>query len=242
MKVFVRLIFTILCIAMSATTMTAKGERLNDKVLNRPYADLRAWHLGFSFGLHTQILNITHNGFVTDDGQTWFLEQPDYSPGFCVNGLVDFRLNQHFNLRISPGMYFGNRDIKMRDTSSDQTLRQNLKSAFVVLPVDIKYSSLRYRNARPYLVAGVMPAFDVTKKNNDYLKLKPTDVYLTLGFGCDFYLPYFKFNPELKFCFGFADVIDHNRIDLTDDPSKMMITQSIKKATSSMVVLTFYFE
>lgn len=67
-------------------------------------------------------------------------------------------------------------------------------------------------------------------------------MYLTCGLGCDFYLPYFKLIPELKFCFGLTDVIDHERKDLTDDPSKLKITQSIKKATSAMVVLTFYFE
>ncbi len=240
MVFYKRLILYIAC-ALCVTVPVA-GKDLNDKILNRPYTDFRTWHLGFSFGLHAQMLNITHNGFTTEDGETWFMDQPDYSPGFCVNGLVDFRLNNYFNLRLSPGMYFGNRIIKMRDTSSEATLQQNVKSAFVVMPVDIKYSALRYRNARPYFTAGIMPAFDVTRKNNDYLKLKPTDIYLTCGLGCDFYLPYFKFIPELKFCFGLVDVIDHDRKDLTDDPSKMKITQSIKKATSGMVVLTFYFE
>lgn len=239
--VFYKKIITVILFAVIAAA-TGFAKDFNDKVLNRPYADFRTWHLGFSFGLHAQMLNITHNGFTTEDGETWYMDQPDYSPGFCVNGLFDLRLNKYFNLRVTPGMYFGNRVIKMRDTSSEQTLQQNVKSAFVVMPIDIKYSALRYRNARPYITAGVMPAFDVTKKNNDYLKLKPTDVYLTCGLGCDFYLPYFKLIPELKFCFGLTDVIDHERKDLTDDPSKLKITQSIKKATSAMVVLTFYFE
>lgn len=237
-----RFILVLVCFIVATVPAKVCGKDLNDKVLNRPYADFRAWHLGFSFGLHAQMLNICHNGFVTDEGENWFMDQPDYSPGFCVNGLIDFRLNTYFNVRVSPGMYFGNRIIKMHEMNNGTEMQQNVKSAFVVMPVDLKYSALRYRNARPYFTAGVMPAFDVTKKNNDYLKLKPTDVYLTFGLGCDFYLPYFKFIPELKFCFGLTDVIDHERNDLTDDPTKMKITQSIKKATSGMVVLTFYFE
>lgn len=242
MAFYKKIILTFACVLAAALSFTVSAKDLNDKLLNRPYADMRPWHLGFSFGLHAQMLNITHNGFTTDEGESWFMDQPDYSPGFCVNGLIDFRLNTYFNVRISPGMYFGNKIIKMREMNSETTIQQNVKSAFVVMPIDLKYSALRYRNARPYVTAGVMPAFDVTKKNNDYIKLKPTDFYLTLGMGCDFYLPYFKFIPEIKFCFGLSDVIDHERKDLKDDPSKLKITQSIKKATSGMVVLTFYFE
>lgn len=210
--------------------------------LNRPYSDGRAWHLGFSVGLHVQDIRFSHTGFVTPEGETWFADQPSYSPGFCVGGLVDFRLNDYFNVRISPGLWFGSRDVRMADTTNGGEERQNIKSTFVVLPVDVKYSSVRYRNSRPYLTAGVMPAFDVAKKRPEFLKLKSADMYLTVGIGCDFYLPFFKLNPELKFCFGLTDVVNHNRPDLADDPARLKITESIKRARSRMVVLTFYFE
>ncbi len=170
------------------------------------------------------------------------MEQPSFSPGFCVNGLVDYRLNHLFNLRFTPGMYFGNRDITMREYGSGAELRQNVKSALVVLPLDLKFSGLRYRNSRPYVTAGVMPTFNVTRQRGDYLRTKPMDFYLTAGFGCDFYLPFFKFIPEVKFCFGLTDVIDHDRPDLEEEPDKLKITQSLKKAVSRMVVFTFYFE
>lgn len=232
----------IIALLSVAVAFSADARDFNDKLMNRPYADLRRWHLGFSVGVHTQDLNFTNNGFITEKGESWFIEQPAFSPGFCVNGLIDFRLNDYFNVRFSPGMYFGNRDIRMYEATTGATERQNIKSAHVVFPVDLKYSSLRYRNVRPYLVGGIMPTYDVTKKRSDFIKLKPTDFYLTVGLGCDFYLPYFKFNPEVKFCFGMTDVLDTNRPDLADDPGKLKFTQSLKKATSQMVVLTFYFE
>lgn len=232
-------LLSLIAIAVSAG---ANAQKLNDKLLNRPYADLRCWHLGFSVGLHTQDLRFTHNGFVTEQGESWFIEQPAFSPGFCVNGLVDFRLNDYFSLRVSPGMYFGNKEVKMRESNSGDMLTQNIKSAYVVLPVDVKFAAQRFRNVRPYLVTGIMPTFDVTKRRSEYLKLKSTDFYLSVGFGCDFYLPYFKLNPEIKFCFGLSDVLQHKRPDLTDDPDKFKFTQSLTKVTSQMVVLTFYFE
>jgi hypothetical protein len=87
-----------------------------------------------------------------------------------------------------------------------------------------------------------MPAFDVAKRRSDYLKLKASDCYVSLGFGCDFYMPYFKFIPELKFCFGLSDLFVKDRPDLVEDPAKLNISQSVSKATSKMIVLTFYFE
>ncbi len=242
MKGLKTIIITLLALVAAIMPMRVDARRLNDVVLNRPYTDMRRWHLGFSVGIHLQDITFVHNGYVTEDGQTWFMDQPSYSPGFCVNGLLDFRLSNYFNLRFSPGMYFGDRNIKMLDTTNGIEASQHLKSTYVVLPIDIKYSAMRYRNSRPYLTAGVMPAFDVSKKNSDYLKLKPLDVYLTFGLGCDFYLPYFKFIPEIKFCIGLTDIIDQNRPDLVDDPTKIHITRSLSKATSKMFVLTFYFE
>lgn len=220
----------------------AHAERLNDKVLNRPYSDNRRWHLGFSVGLNTMDFSFHHNGFVTEQGQTWFMEQPSFSPGFCVNGLFSVRLNNYFSVRVTPGMYFGNRVVRFLDTTGGQEEKQDIKSAYLVLPVDLKFSSQRMHNIRPYMVAGVMPAFDVMKKKTDFLRTNSTDFMLSVGFGCDFYLPYFKLIPELKFCFGLSDALNHDRPDLVDDPLRAGVSSSVKKATTKMVVLSFYFE
>lgn len=234
--------FVVVLILIAGVGCHACAQR-NNRVMNRPYTDLRPWHLGFSVGLHTQDLQLTHNGYVTPDGESWFVEQPDFSPGFCVVGLVDFRLNEWFSLRVSPGIYFGNRSLVMRDHESGAVERQDIKSNQVVLPVDLKYASLRYRNVRPYLVGGVMGAFDVSKRHaRDLLQLNSADVLVSLGLGCDIYLPYFKLCPELKFCFGLTDMLRHDRPDLADDPDRYKFTQSLAKAATRMVVLTFYFE
>lgn len=238
MKRLVAIIMLALCLGSFAM----EARRFNDKIENRPYADLRRWHLGFSIGMNTTDLRLTHNGFITEDGEEWRAEQINYQPGFSVAGLLDFRLNTYFSLRFSPGMMFGSRDIRFLELATGQQERQSIKSAYVTVPVDIKFASQRVRNARPYIVGGVMPAFDVSKKRNDFLKLTTSDFYLSIGFGCDFYLPYFKFIPELKFCFGLMDILTHERPELADDPSRFKFTQSISKATSKMICLTFYFE
>ncbi len=222
----------------------------NDKILNRPYADQKKIHFGFSVGMNFQDLNITNNGLVTDDGQSWFADIPNHSPGFCVNVLADLRLSRHFNLRLTPGMYFGNKVVKYVNgnapsgaTDPELSLQsQNIKSTYVVVPIDLKYSALRYHNVRPYFTAGIMGVYDVGKDRSEQLRLKDFDAMLTVGMGCDLYLPFFKLCPELKFCFGLRNVLEKNRPDLQDNPDMMKFTNSVNKVLNNMVVLTFYFE
>lgn len=208
-----------------------------DKLLNRPYADLKRWHLGFSVGAHVQDLSFTHNGYVTPEGERWVAEVPDFSPGFCVNVLADLRLHRYFNLRFSPGMYFGSKAVEMIDYNSDQRNRQDVKSAYVTIPLDLKISGDRMRNVRPYVTTGVMGTFDVSKKRSEALMFSSTDFYLCVGMGVDLYLPFFKLNPEIKFCFGLTDILKHDRPDLTDDPATFKMTQSLEKVKSNKVVI-----
>lgn len=232
---------TLTILAMLAAVVPVLAQR-NDFVYNRPYADQKKIHLGFSVGMHFQDLKFTHNGTPSPDGQTWFAEVPGYSPGFCVNVLADLRLHQYFNLRFSPGMYFGNKNVTMIESGSGTEQKQNVKTPYVVLPLDLKISGDRYRNCRPYVTAGCMATIDVSKKRPDYLQFNPADFYLTVGLGCDFYLPFFKLNPEIKFCFGLNDILKHDRSDLQDDPETIKMTNALSKVKSNMIVLTFYFE
>lgn len=75
--------------------------QINDKVLNRPYADLKRVHLGFSVGVAFQNLSLTNNGYVSPEGNAWFAEVPSHSPGFTVGVLADLRLSKQLNLRFS---------------------------------------------------------------------------------------------------------------------------------------------
>lgn len=233
---------SLLAISLIAFFAPPAQAQPSKKLENRPYADLKRWHLGFSVGMHLQDLKFTHNGTISPDGQQWVAEVPGYSPGFCANVLADLRLHQHFNLRLSPGMYFGNKTVEMIDFNGDAKERQDVKSFYVVVPLDLKISGQRYYNTRPYVTAGVMGAFDVSKKRSDFLMFNTFDAYLTVGIGCDFYLPFFKLNPEVKFCFGLTDILKHKRPDLDDDPETIKMTNALKKVKSNMIVFNFYFE
>ena len=224
----------------------------NDMILNRPYADVKPVHFGFSVGMNFQNLAITNNGYITDDGEEWYADVQAISPGFSVNVLADLRLAEHFNLRVSPGLYFGNKVVQFlnhRDRGNPEWLEQshykqsqNVKSTYIVLPIDLKMSAKRYHNMRPYFTGGVMYAHDLAKDHSEQLKLKNGDLMLTVGMGCDFYMPFFKLCPEVKFCFGLKNILDKNRPDLEDSPELTRFSQSVNKVTNNMVIVTFYFE
>ena len=236
--IFRYLLLTAMLVGGAAPMLARPG----DKILNRQYADQKRWHLGFSVGTHFQNLDFTHNGFVAPDGGQWFVEVPTFDPGICVNVLGDLRLHKYFNLRLTPGMYFGSKGAEFRDHVTGAVERQDIKTAYVVVPLDLKISGDRLYNSRPYVTLGAMATFDVSKKRSDFLQFNSTDAYLTVGLGCDFYLPFFKLNPEIKFCFGLTDILRHDRPDLDENPEMYKITQSLSKVKSKMFVLTFYFE
>lgn len=223
----------------SVLTMSAKW---GEKVPNRQYADLKRWHWGFSVGTHVQDLNFTHSGFVTDEGNQWQVEVPSFSPGFNATVLGDLRLHKYLNLRLSPGMYFGSKTVHMFDIITQQKEIQDIKSAYVVIPLDLKVSGERLHNTRPYFSVGAMGVLDISKKRSDPLVMKNFDTMLTVGLGCDFYLPFFKLCPEIKFCFGLTDILKHDRPDLDENPAMQNFSKSLTKVKSNMVVFSFYFE
>jgi hypothetical protein len=213
----------------------------NEKVKNQPYADMKLFHLGFHVGLHTQDLILTNTGVVTANGETWFAEIPVYSPGFSVGMIGDMFMNPYFNLRFLPSIHFGDKKIVFREDKSEEEYAATVRSNYLTFPLEVKYSSFRLNNYRPYLTVGVYGAFDLGRKKGESILLKGTDYGITLGIGCDIYLPYFKLCPELKFHFGLGNLLETNRTDLTQ-PELGVYTDALSKATSRMIILTFNFE
>lgn len=234
MKRFIYIFFILL---FSATSLIAQ-ER---KVQNKPYIDYRRLHYGFFIGLHVQDLELANNGFVTENGEQWYADVSAYSPGFSVGVLADLRINSHLSLRLIPTMHFGDKTVVFRELNSGATERQQIKSTYISLPLQAKISAERFNNYRPYVTAGVSPMVDLTVKKQRQLLVKRFDCMLEFGVGCDFYLPFFKLNPELKFAFSLLDILEKSRKDLLDD-NYLKFTQSVDKAVAKMIVLSFYFE
>ena len=212
------------------------------KVMNRPYLDTRRLHYGFLFGFQLQDMEMQNNGYIDPTtGQQWYADVNNYNPGFNVGVLAELKLHEYISLRVSPTLYFGQKHVWFHEQVSGRDTTQNIRSTMISVPVDIKFAAPRYNNFRPYFIAGAAPTVDLTTRKHHALRLNPFDCYLEVGMGCDIYLRYFKLNPELKFCFGLANILKKNRNDLIDG-TLMKYTNAIDKARAKMIVLSIYFE
>ena len=225
------------------------------KVQNKPYIDLRPLHFGISIGMNMQDIEFVNvgpqtismpegaevPGYVLCDADMW-------NPGFSVGVLADLRLHQHFALRVQPTMHFGTKHLvfrnllEMTESGHPVEVTQNLKNTYISMPVNIKFSAQRFNNYRPYIIAGVNPMINLAGKDQDYVQLKRFDMMLEVGLGCDFYLPFFKLIPELKFCYGLTNALDQNHVNELTDANKRAIAQCVSSARTKMIVLTLYFE
>jgi len=222
----------------------------------RPYADLRPFHLGIVIGTHLQDLEFNNVGphlVELDDGssvmRTITCDQDKWDIGFNVGVLGELRINDQFSFRVSPQLYFGTRNITFRNYSVIDpegyytTEKQQLKSVYVAAPMDIIFNAKRYGNMKPYMMAGLNPMINLSAKGGDNIvALKRYDAMIEVGIGCDFYLPYFKLRPELKFCYSLLNVLDTKHVDELKDLNLKGYAQSVDKAHSKFVVLSFYFD
>ena len=225
-----RTIFAIIlaCLSLTGTAQTRK-------IQNKPYIDLRPMHFGILVGMNMQDIEFENAGPQTitlEDGttheETIVCDDDRWNSGFSVGVLADLRLSQHLNLRFSPTMHFGAKHLTFRNlTETDQEGRQ------IETTQDMKNT---------YITAGVNPTLNLTSKNQEYIQLKKSDMFLEVGLGCDFYLPFFKLIPELKFCYSLRDAIDHDHAQELQDANLRKYTNAVTRGCSKMIVLTFYFE
>ena len=239
-------------IIIGIVTVISNTAKCQERVVqNRPYADLRPFHLGISIGTHVQDLEFMNVGpqVINDkDGnsskQLISTDQSRWDMGFNVGVYGEFRINEFLQMRIAPTMYFGSRHIVFHNYSTSTTNDeiQDMKTVYIGTPIDLIFAAPRFNNHRPYILGGITPAVNLSGKDKDYIKLKRYDTFAEIGLGCDFYLPFFKVRPELKFMYSLMNSLDKDHINKIEDKSMLPYANSISEAHSKMIVLTFYFE
>ncbi|MBM6991791.1 MAG: PorT family protein [Prevotella sp.] len=233
----------------------AQGVRAQERtVQNRPYTDLRPFHFGILVGTNLQDLEFNNIGpqvFTDDQGvQHEYIitaDQDRWDNGFQVGVLGELRINNSFQFRLAPALYFGSRHVSfhnMNPLGTDSLISrvQNLKSVYIGCAADLIFSAQRFNNHRPYVMMGFNPMINLSGSESDYLKLKRYDLFFEAGLGCDFYLPFFKFRPELKFMYGLTNSLETNHANHIKDKAMLPYTLSVNKARSKMIVVTVYFE
>ena len=224
-------------------------------VQNRPYTDLRPLHFGIVVGTNMMDTKMRNVGMQTltlkDESQMQSLvtvDQTNWDPGFNVGVVAEARINEFFAFRMAPQLYFGTRQLTYRNFLKSQTEgytvleKQSLKTVYVGADCNLIFASRRFNNHRPYVMAGLAPVFNLSSKKSDYIQLKGYDVFFEVGMGCDFYLPFFKLRPEVKFMLGLTNSLSTSHQNTMRDADLMPYAASVDKIKSKMFVLSFYFE
>jgi hypothetical protein len=87
------------------------------------------------------------------------------------------------------------------------------------------------------MIGGIRPGIEVGAKRSEVdqrsLRVRTFDMTFEYGFGFDFYYPFFKFSPEVRFSTGFMNMVN---------PDNNEFANSIKKMTTQTVTLYLNFE
>jgi len=241
-----------LLIVLVAAALLLPAKQVFAQIQKKPFTQLdydygKPLHFGFSLGFNIMDFTVKNNGKpqVLAPGDTTILwsDVSDQVPGFNVNIIMDYRLNQSFSLRFLPGLSFGQRDLNFFNKTGNLQTTMKLESSFIEFPFLLKYKAKRSGDIRPYLIAGINPRFDVAafkKLNNKegiYVRLNEYDLYYEYGAGLDFYLNYFKFSIEMKYSSGLLNVLSPDLVEGGEGYVK-----SIDQIKSQIFVISFHFE
>ena len=136
--------------------------------------------------------------------------------------------------------------IYFNNSSSLLTERDSVReigSTYLHLPLILKFSTDRWNNVRPYVLAGVSydHNFSSNQENSDdnfsgEFRMKTSNFMYELGVGVDIYLSFFKFSPSIRGVFAM------NRELIHDNNSNSPWTSPINIFSTRGVFLNFSFE
>ena len=129
--------------------------------------------------------------------------------GFNVGVVAEVRLNDFFDVRFEPGLSYTKRDLGFPQPLGE--IRE-VTSTYINFPLLLKASTKRLGNFRPFLVGGVSASINLGSNqealddnSSGTFRMKKSVYNYELGFGIDFYLPYFKFSPSIRGVFAIND-------------------------------------
>jgi hypothetical protein len=264
----VKLKYFLFILALCVGSVHAFGQRKG--VNNLTFFDERNLHFGFYLGLNTMDYRITNYNEVTQNpvfennpvlldkalgyyGNKKSFEAEVYTilPGFTVGGVVNYRLGRDFDLRFTPGMSLGSRSFRYFIAISPEVVNQSAgmdektylttPSAYVDLPLGIRYKGFRHYNLRPYVYLGAAYRYDLENKriSESVVHLNKGGGFAEIGLGLDSYLEYFRFTAEFRFSYGLNSLIRHD-----SDPDRPIPYYGFifKELNSNIFSLIFYFE
>jgi len=214
--------------------------------MTNPYVDDNIVHFGFSLGVNFMAFGVTDSNVPIHD-VTYHARTSSMLPGFSVGFITDVRLSRHLNLRFLPTLNFGQKTITYstddnKEIHGDDGNKTEILSLPLALPLVLKWSAEREKNYRPYLVAGGGVSFDFAGQKERMIYQQMLDYFVTFGVGCDLYMQWFKFCPEIRYQVGFKNALTpvEERPEISE--RNYFYTNAIGFLRNQQITLIFNFE
>ena len=203
---------------------------------NNPNYDMQSYHFGFILGYSQQKLNIRYSEFMNSSSSNYLQILSDYEPGFNVGIIMDLKIKDNYNLRVTPSFNFTDQKIYYNNGNYSVSQPQNSGLSNFELPIYLKYRSDRINNGRLYVLLGPKLSIDMSSfeklSENENLEFKAQNYSIDVGFGVDIYFKYFKFAPEIKYSYGMTNILE-NQYNEYDNYIKSLSTRTV------LISLTF---
>lgn len=184
-----------------------------ERVENLPTFDNTRLHYGFYLGLNQNDFKLNlRNSSIIDANIT-----VSPSAGFNVGLIADFRLHKNLNLRFEPGLVSNSKKIYFNHLAIPRDSVREIGSTYLHVPLLLKFSTDRYKNIRPYVLAGVSydHNFSSNETNQDdnlagEFRMKTHNFMYEVGLGIDVYLYFFKFSPSIRGVFAINNEVKYD--------------------------------
>jgi hypothetical protein len=208
--------------------------------LNQTDHDAKAYHFGINLGYNkSHFLFSLHPRFLQYD--TIMDVESVNSSGINLAWLVNFRIAEHFDLRLHPiDLTFSETSFLYKEKyTPDSNVEKKTQSITLSFPIHIKFSSDRINNFKVYTIGGIKFDYDLAsnagaRKAEELIKLNRKDLSVELGLGFHFYFPVFVLTPEIKLSNGLFNL--HSR------DANLRYSNVIDKINSKMITFSLTVE
>lgn len=202
---------------------------------NYNYLDFqgKAYYFGMAFGTNFSGFRINQsNYFIGNDSVR--IAEGKRKGGFNIHMIANLKMGEYFDFRFLPGFAFSYRSFLFNDLEEKQ-----VESVFFELPFSLRYKSQPYKDKRVFVTGGLKYNYDIassskTRQAPTLIKISPHDFQWEVGFGMQFFYPFFIFSPEVKYSRGLGNILIYNK-DLNQ-------SKVLENVTSQIFTLSFNFE
>ncbi|MBS4039555.1 MAG: PorT family protein [Flavobacteriales bacterium] len=228
-------LIVISCIIYTSLGFAQFGIFNKNPLINMENFQKQRVHWGYFLGFNTYDFKFD---YLQDIGEVKVAS----SFGFNVGLVGNLRINDYFDLRFEPGLYYTERDLEFPNFSNLSQANREAKSTYLHFPLLLKYSALRTGNVKPYLVGGFSTATNLASNSkaiddnlNNRFRVSQWTYHYEIGFGVDIFTEHFIFSPSIRGVFGIG-----NELIPDNDPNSPW-TSNISSMRSRGLLINFTF-